>query len=72
MSEEVISVLLIFHNACKGWHAISECLEGSFCDLCVRIFESKYDGSENGFLQGFLEVEIEVFELLADESYGQN
>jgi hypothetical protein len=40
LSKKVVSILFIFYNACKGWHAIPECLKGSFCDFCVWVFES--------------------------------
>jgi|LakMenEpi03Aug12_release.lakeMendotaPanAssembly.Ray.scaffolds.fasta_scaffold4655246_1 hypothetical protein len=36
------------------------------------ILESEDNRGEYGFLERFLEKEIKVFELLADESYRQN
>lgn len=67
-----MTILFIFHNRCKSRHTVSECFEGCFCNLDVVIFESENDGGEYWFLERFLEKEIEIFELLADESYCQN
>lgn len=72
MSEKVVAILFIFHDCCESRHAVSESFKGCLCDFDVIIFEPEDDGGEYGFLERFLEKEIEVFELLADESYRQN
>jgi hypothetical protein len=38
----------------------------------VTVFHSNKDSSQNGFLQGFIKLEVELLELLADEADGQN
>lgn len=38
----------------------------------MTVFHSNEDAGQDGFLQGFIELEVELLELLADEADGQN
>lgn len=72
LRDEVLSVLRVLHDGSDRRDTVSECNEGSLGDFAVGIFDSNQNSSEDGLLEGLVELEVELLELFADESDGQN
>ena len=60
------------HNRWHGRQSVSECFECCLCDLDIFVLDAHEDASQDDFLQLLLEIEIEFFESLADETNGQD
>ena len=72
LTYQVLSDINLLNSKVQGRHSISECFEGSLDNLGMRILQSQKNTSQNSFLLLFLQIEVELFELLTDESDGQN